>query len=124
MSTDTEVHLGQATAKNDAVGTIDNAVVVHVLVETVTNLCTCLSDMIAKIVDMVVKVGLCTGDTLIDIAIELTNLLTDEGSIVTSDIRLLAETELGNLVLQRLPAISERGRGYDKLQKTRNRCSP
>ena len=30
-----------------------------------------------------------------------TNLLTDEGSIVTSDIRLLAETELGNLVLQR-----------------------
>ena len=86
MSTDTEVHLGQTTAENDAVVTIYDTVVVHVLVETVTNLCTCLSDMIAKIVDVVVKVSLCTGNTLIDIAIELTNFLTYPSNIVTRDI--------------------------------------
>ena len=90
MSTQTEVHLGQTTAKHSLVVSVNHTVrlavrTADILIETVTNVGTLLSSM-------VVKVGLCTGDALINPTIELTYFLTYVCSVSTGNIRISTET--------------------------------
>ena len=78
-SAQTEVYLWQTAAEHDAVVSIDDTILVDILIEAVaddgTGLC-----------GVVVEVGLCAGDALIDPTIELTNLLAYEGSIVAGNV--------------------------------------
>ena len=88
------MNVDQATTQYLTVISINDSITIEVLVQTVTHLCTILSSM-------VVKVCLCAGNTLIDVAIELADLFTNSSDIVAIKILLCTETERCHLVMQR-----------------------
>ena len=79
MSAETVAHLWQTATEHHAVVGIDNAVVVNIFIEAVAN-------NSAWLRSVVVKVGLCTSDTLVNPTVELTYLLAYECSIVACDV--------------------------------------
>ena len=94
----TEVHLWKTTAQYGLVVCIDYAIrssfrTRNILIEAITYINTLLGSV-------VVEICLCTGDSLVNPTIELTDLLTYVGSVCTRDVRVLTDTQRSHLVLQ------------------------
>ena len=80
VSANTEVHLWQTTTENRLVVSVDLTVAIDITIVAVTHLCTWLILVEALALGnsvQLVELSLCTDDTLIIPAIELTYFLTD-----------------------------------------------
>ena len=92
-SAETEVDLWQTATENSLVVSIDNTVVVDILIEAVTHVGSRLRHWIAFLIHTVVEVSLCACDSFIYPSVELTNLLAHLCLIGACDIRLCTEAE-------------------------------
>ena len=98
VSAQTEADLGQTTAKHGLVVGVNHTVglavrTTDILIEAVTHVGTTLGGM-------VVKVGLCAGNALVDPTIELTYFLSYFCLVGTRDIALGTETERCHLIIK------------------------